>query len=190
MPATIASKTARAVGIKDITNGALRALIGTRNAATMGLKQGSTVTDIVTAAASTYYYVLGGVYKSLTGSAASNWALSLANTMNYKAIAAVTGVTQYTNFILAVDAAGTGFYAVQGPVVTAATDQTFGDMPLSSNGVPTITTSAGAVVEVCPVGYITVAVTSGNVFTPGTTSLTGTGVTTTYVNVENLPVAV
>ena len=171
MPATIASKSARALSLKDVTNAALRFLLGNRCVATMGLKQGSTPAAVVTAAASAYTYLVDGIFVTLTGSAAANWLLDLATTINYKAIAAVTGVTQYTTFVLCNDATGTSFLSVQGPIVTALADITLGDIPAGYT----------------PVGYVKIAVTSTNVFTPGTTSLTGTGVTATYVNCEVLP---
>lgn len=171
MPATIATKSNRATSLKDITNAALRFLVGFRNVATMGLKQGSTPAAVVTAAASAYTYIVDGVFTTLTGSAASNWLLDLATTYNYKAITAVTGVTQYTTFVLCNDATGTSFIASQGPIVAAAADMTLGDIPAGYT----------------PVGYVKIAVTSTNVFTPGTTSLTGTGVTATFVNCEVLP---
>jgi len=171
MPATIATKSNRATSLADITNAALRFLVGFCNVASMGLKQGTTPAAVVTAAASAYTYVVDGIFTTLTGSLAANWLLDLATTYNYKAIVANAVSAQYTTFVLCNNATGTSFIASQGPIVTAAADMTLGDIPVGYT----------------PVGYVKIAVTAGNVFTPGTTSLTGTGVTATYVNCGVLP---
>ena len=165
----------------DVYPLATRLLIGTRALSSGGLEIGSAHAYNVQTA-NTITYLIDGVFYS---KGAADGLFSLPATASVippggSALSATVQSTAFTNdfryFVLALDSSGNGYAYISNangmPAAELAPDVTlFPDIP------------AG----LCVVGYIKVVAASGYTFTPGTTALNATGITTTYVNCSVIP---
>lgn len=92
---------------------------------------------------------------------------------------AVVPVSSFQSYLLLLDSAGTATVQEGTPSIVNAAGVTYGNVSRVSTYAPLLTVlNAGKVVA----GYIQVATDATHTFTPGTTSLTATGITTTYFN--------
>lgn len=174
---TFANRNNKAYSLKDITNAAIRTLVGTKCLTNAALAIGTTTTKINTVAGA-IVYTIDGKLLSKTG-AADIMDLTSASVLFFKQSLAAN---QFTSFLCGFDPSGNP-YVLQGPVVSAAADVTLAELTLDTKGVPSFQKPDGTYVNFCPVGYVKIA-SGASAYVPGTTALTGLG---TYVNCSVLP---
>lgn len=174
----VQTRNSRAISLKDVANGAVRALLGTKCLTNAALAIGATTTMIGTVAGA-ITFMLDGKLLTKTGTT-TLFDLTSATVAHYRQSLAAN---QFTSFLCALDASGNP-YAIQGPVVSALADVTLAETVIDpTTGLQSFQKADGTLVAICPVGYVVVA-SGASAYVPGTTALTGLG---TYVNCSVLP---
>ena len=155
----------------------------TVNLAAAGLAEGTNANTIQTA--NNITYTIDGKFYSK--SATDNIAISYSGASVYQAAAggvqainggftgAVGGSTRL--YLIALDTSG-AVSILPGAIVNTA-ELTAGRVALQFPDAPK---------GVCPIGALRVALTAGTAFTPGSTDLSATGVTATFIDLADVPV--